>query len=284
MNRLILGCGYLGRRVADAWIVQGDGVTAVTRSASRADDLRRQGLTALIADVLKPESLGGLPEVETVLYAIGLDRASGATMRSVFVEGLRNVLAALPAPKRFLYVSSSSVYGQSDASWVDEDSPTEPQEESGRIVLEAELLLRARLPRAITLRFGGIYGPGRLLRQKTIEAGEAIVGDPDKWLNLIHVEDGVRAVLAAEERGKPGRIYNICDGEPVRRREFYSAAAQALHAPGPRFMAPPAEQPALPHEKGNRRICNRRMREELGVKLRFPNFACGLAAPATRTR
>src|SRR5207247_1991336 len=122
---------------------------------------------------------------------------------------LANVLAQLPPPKRFIYVSSSSVYGQTNGGWVDETSPTEPNEESGRIVLEAENLLRAKLPNAIFLRFAGIYGPGRLLRRQTIERGDPIVGDADKWLNLIHVDDGARVILAAEERAEPGRVYNV---------------------------------------------------------------------------
>lgn len=186
-------------------------------------------------------------------------------MRAVYVEGLGNVLRALPKPKTFIHVSSTSVYGQSNGSWVDEDSPTEPQEESGRIVLEAERILLALCPEAVILRFAGIYGPGRLLRQKTVAAGEPIVGDPDKWLNLIHVEDGARAVLAAEERGIPGRVYNISDGQPVRRREFFTALARKLNAPPPKFVAPPTDQPTPPHEKGNRRIRNDRMRDELQV-------------------
>src|SRR5436309_1324813 len=90
-------------------------------------------------------------------------------MGEVSKMGLANVLAQLPRPRRFLYISSSSAYGQTDGGWVDEDSPTEPQEKSGQVVLAAEEVLRARLPEAIVLRFSGIYGPGRLLRRQTIE-------------------------------------------------------------------------------------------------------------------
>mgnify|MGYP002400673341 CR=1 FL=1 len=89
-------------------------------------------------------------------------------MRDVYVNGLGNVLAALPPCDRFLYVSSTSVYGQADGSVVDETSPTEPLGDSGRTVLEAERLLQALLPSAIGLRFAGIYGPGRLLRRQAV--------------------------------------------------------------------------------------------------------------------
>lgn len=278
MNHLILGCGYLGRRVAPLWLAQGHHVFGVTRRSEGATALRQQGIEPIVADVLQPDTMSLLPSVNTVLHAVGLDRSSGASMRTVYVDGLANVLDHLPKPNRFIYISSSSAYGQTDGDWVDEDSPAEPQEESGQIVLEAERLLRTRLPEAIILRFAGIYGPGRLLRKKAIEAGEPIVGDPDKWLNLIHVDDGARAVLAAQEHGRPGRVYNICDDHPVRRRDFYNELARRLGAPAPRFVTPPVDQPLPPHEKGNRRIRNGRMREELGLTPRFANYVEGLGA------
>ncbi|MBI3822972.1 MAG: NAD-dependent epimerase/dehydratase family protein, partial [Planctomycetes bacterium] len=252
------------------------------------------GVEPIVCDVLNPASLRSLPQVDTVLYAIGFDRSSGASMRDVYVNGLANVLAHLPTPKRFLYISSSSVYGQTDGSWVDENSPTHPAEPSGKIVLEAERVLRsepealakeahpsltlqALTPAPIILRFAGIYGPGRLLRRQTIEKGDPIVGDADKWLNLIHVDDGARAVLAAEERGQPGNIYNVCDDHPVRRRYFYAAMARVLAAPEPSFVSPPPAQ-TPPHELAHRRINNRRMKVELGVELRYPDYDQGLRA------
>lgn len=274
---LIVGCGYLGRRAAEAWQTQGRQVLAVTRSAARADEFRTVGLEPVVADVTEPNSLL-LPSVQTVLYAVGLDRTSGKSMRDVYVRGLENVLAALPRPERFVYVSSTSVYGQTEEEEVDETSATEPLEESGQIVLEAEAVLRQRLPEAIVLRFTGIYGPGRLLRRQTLLAGEPIVGDADKWLNLIHVEDGVAAVLAAAELGRPGAIYNVSDGQPVRRRDFYRHLAQLLGAPEPWFVAPPPGTPLPPHERANRRVSNARFRDELKVTLRYPDYTTGLAA------
>jgi nucleoside-diphosphate-sugar epimerase len=276
---LILGCGYLGRHVAALWREQGHRVIAATRNAQHLP----KDVEPIVCDVLDPASLRALPQVDTVLYAIGFDRTSGATMRAVYVDGLANVFEHLPAPERFIYISSSSVYGQTDGGWVDESAPTAPVEESGRIVLDAEAVLRAKLPSAIILRFAGIYGPGRLLRRQTIEKGEPIVGDADKWLNLIHVEDGAAAALAAEQRGQPGRIYNVCDDHPVRRRYFYAALATALGAPAPHFSPlPPGEGPGVrvlpPHEKAHRRINNRRMKGELSVALRYPDYDQGLRA------
>ena len=274
MGNLIIGCGYLGRRIAALWLEQGREVWATTRRPEAPGGL---DVTPVVCDVLKPETLGGLPQADTVVYAIALDRSSGATMRSLYVDGLANVLARLPKPKRFLYISSSSVYGQTDGSWVDEESATEPSEEAGQIVRAAEMILQKTLPEAVILRFAGIYGPGRLLRQKAIQAGEVILADGDKWLNLIHVDDGARVALAAETHARQGRVYNVCDGHPVRRHTFYGTLAKHLGAPPPRFQAP-APGIAPPHEKANRRLRNRRLREELDCQLHYEDFEDGIRA------
>jgi nucleoside-diphosphate-sugar epimerase len=269
MDRLIVGCGYLGRRVAALWLGQGCRVAATTRSAERAAEFRREGIEPVVCDVLDPDSLSGLPRASAVVYCVGLDRAAGRSMREVYVQGLANVLDRLPPPGKFLYVSSTSVYGQGEGEWVEESATPAPREESGQIVLDAEGLLRGRLPGAVVLRFAGIYGPGRLLRRRqAIEAGEPIAGDPDKWLNLIHVEDGAAAVLAADERAPAGAVYNVSDGHPVRRRDFYARLSELLNAPPPRFVPAP--------ERGNRRIDSRKMREELGVRLKYPSYVEGL--------
>jgi nucleoside-diphosphate-sugar epimerase len=132
-------------------------------------------------------------------------------------------------------------------------------------------VLRAKLPAAVILRFAGIYGPGRVLRRQALLNGEPLVGDADKWLNLIHVEDGVRAVLAAEERGRAGETYLVADGSPVTRREFYTRSAELLGAPSARFEH-------KPESAANRRISNRKARVELGFTPEYPSFAEGLAA------
>ena len=267
---LVIGCGYLGRRVAAAWQAGGRRVVALTRG--RAAELAAAGLEPVIGDVLDPASLRALPAASAVLYAVGLDRTAGRSMRDVYVTGLANVLEALPPCGRFLYVGSTSVYGQTDGSVVDETSATEPLGESGRVVLEAERLLKARVPSAVVLRFAGIYGPGRLLRRQAILQGrEPMAVDPDQWLNLIHVEDGVRAVLAAEANARPGETYLVADDTPVRRREFYTHLARLLGAPDPRFG--PQEV-----EEANRRVSNRKARDELGFAPAFPSYVEGLAA------
>lgn len=271
-DALIVGCGYLGRRVAARWVAAGRRVAALTRR--NGDALRALGVHPIVGDVTDPASLRDLPAARTVLYAVGMDRGQGKTMRAVYVDGLRHVLDALPRPGRFVYVSSTGVYGQTDGGWVDETSPTEPAEESGRVVLEAERLLRDRLPEAVILRFAGIYGPNRLLRKTALLAGEPLAGDADKWLNLIHADDGAAAVVAADERATPGATYTVADDGPVTRRAFYTHLAGLLGGPPAAFDHRPEPGAA------NRRVSNRTAKAALGWSPAYPTYREGLAQAA----
>lgn len=272
MDKLIIGCGYLGRRVAARWLAEGHTVHALTRG--RAEELRTLGVCPVVGDVLQAMDL---PRAETVLYAAAPDRRGEQGPADVWLTGLGRVLAvvrAWPNPPHFLFVSSTSVYGQTDGEEVDERAATEPLDESGRVLLAAEkMLLQEARPPAVILRFAGMYGPGRLLRRsESLRAAEPLAVDPDGWLNLIHVEDGASAIIAAEALAEPGTVYNVADDRPVRRREFYGLLARLLGVPEPRF-APPTETRG-PH----RRIVNRRMRSELRVTLQYPTFEEGLPA------
>jgi nucleoside-diphosphate-sugar epimerase len=264
--KLIVGCGYLGRRVAARWIAAGERVVALTRG--NAEALAALGVEPVVGDVLDRASLWDLPAASTVLYAVGPDRAAGRSMREVYVDGLANVLDTLPACDRFVHVSSTSVYAQTDGGLVDEAGATEPLEESGKVVLDAERLLRSRRPDAVVLRFAGIYGPGRLLRREALLRGGTVFAGAGRWLNLIHVDDGVEAVLAAEARGTPGATYNVADDTPVTRRDFYTHLAELLGAPQPKFEG---DEPGA-----NRRVSNARAKAELGWSPRFAGYREGL--------
>ncbi|MDZ4687461.1 MAG: SDR family oxidoreductase [Planctomycetaceae bacterium] len=285
-TKLILGCGYLGGRVAAAWRSRGDVVHAVTRSEERAALWRDAGLQPIVADVCDAATLRDLPEVDTVLYAVGYDRGSGRTQREVAVDGLRHVLERIHRRcRRFVFISSSSVYGQSAGEWVDETSPCEPTQPGGECCLAAERLVRETFlatesgTAANILRLSGIYGPQRLLsRVETLRRGEPLTGRPDAWLNLIHVDDAVQAVLACEHRGVAGETYLVSDDRPVRRRKYYAHLVQLVGAPPPVFDE---TQPAKRGSGGiNKRCANRRLREELRVTLRYPTFVEGLAVSA----
>jgi nucleoside-diphosphate-sugar epimerase len=282
--RLVIGCGYFGRRVARNWIAQGNTVFALTRSAEHAQELEQSGIRPIVGDVTDRASLAGLPHADTLLYAVGLDRSAGQSQRDVYVGGLENVLDEMAGKvRRLIYVSSTSVYGQNGGEWVDETSECRPESLNGQVCLEAETLLQGKVPEAIILRLAGIYGPGRLLaRVEALRAGHFPEGNPDAWLNLIHVDDAVAAVLACEHSGTPGATYLGCDDQPCRRREFYSLLTAMIGAPVPFPAKQEAESVEAPFANLNKRCSNRRLRDHLHVALRYPRFNIGLPDALTK--
>jgi nucleoside-diphosphate-sugar epimerase len=284
-NALIIGCGYLGQRVGAILCQKGGRVFGTVRSPARAAEIVRLGIEPVIADVLDLESLRGLPDAECVFYSVGFDRTAKATMRSVYIDGLQNVLDRLPSQTaRVVYASSTGVYGQTGGEWVDEESATNPMHESGQICLEAERRVRAwsnsrdELASAIILRFAGLYGPGRVVRRSMVERGEPIPGDPAKFLNLIHIDDAAQAAIAALETTSPDFLYVIADDRPVSRQEYYSLIAGLVGAPEPSFEVPQPGALDAHRDATNKRVRNQRMRERLGLELRYPDITAGLPA------
>jgi nucleoside-diphosphate-sugar epimerase len=270
-------------RVARLWQQSGETVYAVTRSAERASVMAESGLVPVVSDICEPASLTGLPPARTVLFAVGYDRRSAHSMHRVYVEGLLNVLRVLsPVVERFLYVSSTGVYGQSDGSWVDEDSPCHPVREGGVACLHAEQALRAHPlgARSIVLRMAGIYGPGRIPRSKQLRAGQPIAAPSQGYLNLIHVDDAARVVMAAEARAPAGSMYCVADGQPVVRSDYYEELARLLGAPRPVFTLPPPDSPALERAGSSKRISNRRLVAQVGFQFEYPSYREGLSAVA----
>ncbi len=280
MERLVVGCGYLGLRVARQWRDQGDTVYAVTRSQSRAKVFSGIGLRPLVGDLTDFQSWPELPGVDTLLYAVGWDRSSGKTISEVYVGGLSHLLARLPASiGRFVYISSTGVYGQIGSQRVDELSVCEPQREGGKACLAAERVLTgsAVADRSVILRLAGIYGPKRLPRQADLIAARPLSVDPDGLINLIHVDDAVTAVMAASAaRLAMPRCFTVSDGHPVKRRDFYGELAQQLGTNPPKFV----ESRTTPNSRGStsKRVANDRMIAELHVQLRYPSFREGLSA------
>lgn len=272
MRRLVVGCGYLGERVARVWRQAGDEVYAITRGTG-AGGLSRAGLRPIVLDVTQGPRLGALPDVDTVLFAVGRARRSGATMFDLHVKGLRAVLDALPGSTgRMIYASSTGVYAQNAGEWVDEESVCEPVREGGKACLSAERLLfaHARGRDALVLRLAGLYGPGRIPRSGDVTAGRPIAGSPDAYLNLIHVDDAARAVVAAAALGAvTDRTYVVSDGHPPSRGEYVDLLATRLGVAPPEF------------EGGSglgKRVRNDRAVHELGLRLQYLSYREGLAA------
>jgi nucleoside-diphosphate-sugar epimerase len=235
---LIVGCGYLGSRVAKQWLANGSHVFAMTRSAARADELAAAGIEPIIADVTKPQTIRDLPDVATMFWAVGFDRSAGVTFRDAHVDGLARAIGLLPGTPRIILSSSTGVWGNDDGAIVSESSPATPTREAGRVLLEAEATLHSLAPgHGTALRFAGLYGPDRLPRLDDLRAGRPIAADPESWLNLIHVDDAATIVCAIADAPAPRPLYVVSDGVPVRRRDWYAHLAKRSGSPPPSWDA-----------------------------------------------
>jgi nucleoside-diphosphate-sugar epimerase len=277
--RLVVGCGYLGGRVAARWAAAGDLVYGVTRSAARGQALAAEGLVPLVHDVASPAAWphvtgGGFPECDTVFWAVGFDAQPPITPRDVHVLGLGRLLDALPGRPRVILSSSTGVWGDERGNVVTEETPVHPAREAGRVLVEAEALLRThRHGPGVALRFAGLYGPGRLPRLDGLRTGAPIAADPDSWLNLIHVDDAATIVAAVADAPAPRPLYVVSDGRPVRRRDWYGQLARAIGSPEPTW-----DTAAARSRGADKRVDPSLLRRDLAVSLAHPDPLAALAA------
>jgi len=289
MRVLIVGCGYVGLNVGAELARQGHQVFGVRRTADTASVLKAAAIELARADITKLDELRALPgPFDWVVNTASSSKGGAEEYREVYLRGTRNLLEWLAAtpPRKYVYTSSTSVYAQTDGSLVKETSPAEPDTEVGKVLLETEqaLLEAARTAKfpAVILRVAGIYGPerGHLFTQYL--RGEArIPGLGDRWINMIHRDDVAGAIVAALQSGRPGEIYNVADDEPVHYVNFFRWLSETL---GLR-MPPMIPEPAVHVSKRaitNKRICNRKLTMELGVRLKYSSFRQGYTAEIKR--
>ena len=280
MNRLIFGCGYLGLRVAHRWLNAGDKVYSITRSRPRAVAMKSLGMIPIVADIINLESIPELPVVDTVLFAVGFDRTLEMDIQQFHLTCLKHVVERISEPiSQFIYVSSTGVYGDSNGQWIDEDFPATPNRIGGQACLDAEQLLAASRfgGQSTRLRFAGIYGPGRIPNLKRIESRLWEKLSPAGYVNLIHVQDGARIIEQVSNQPATGEVYNVCDGHPAPRREFYETVAQSF---GVRTI-PWRKTPLTPGESTrihSKRVMNQKLVEKYRVTFEFEDYRSGIAS------
>jgi len=278
MRVLIVGCGYVGLPLGAELVRQGHEVFGLRRSASAENELKSVGIQPLTGNVTKPETLAKLPrQFDWVVNCVAAG-GSVENYRQIYLEGNRNLVSWLAdsPPKKFVYSSSTSVYGQNDGSVVTEKSPVEPDAGTAKVLVETEKVLldaaaQKKFP-AVILRLAGIYGPGRGHWFKQFAKGEArIEGDGSRFLNMIHRDDVAGCIIAALNNGRAGEIYNAVDDEPVSQVDFFKWLAARLGKPLPPSSSADA---GIVRKRGatNKRVSNRKLKTELGYQFKHPNF------------
>jgi len=289
MRILIIGCGYVGLPLGAELAGQGHEVFGLRRSAAAESALNGAGIKWLRADITKPAELSELPGgYDWVVNCVSSGGGGPDDYRAIYLQGMRNVIAWL-APtslKKFVYTSSTSVYGQTDGSLVKEASPVEPAAETAKVLVETEQALleafrNCKFP-SVILRVAGIYGPDRGFLLKQFLCNEArIPGDGSRLMNMIHRDDVVGVVVAALKSGRPGEIYNAVDDEPVTQLNYFQWLAGTLGKWPPPF-AEEKEDARSSRAMTNKKVSNRRLKMELGYQFRYPNFRLGYTAEILR--
>ena len=284
---VIVGCGYVGTAVAREACRAGLRVEALTRNPGRAAELAALGAHTVVADLATDTWHGRLtPGADLVLNCVSSGGGGLDGYRRSYVEGMRSLLAwAQRDPAGTLvYTSSTSVYPQGGGVVVDEEAPTEGAGETGRILLEAEELLRrgsGACGRWFILRLAGIYGPGRhhLLDQVRTGAAE-IAGSGAQHLNLAHRDDICAAVFAAFSApvSLSGGIFNVADDASAPKAEVVRWLAEQLGRPAPRFTGGTASARRGVASPPDRLISNAKLKAKLGWQPRYPSFREGYAA------
>ena len=197
----------------------------------------------------------------------------------------RTEIAAIPGLAWLGYLSTTGVYGDRGGDWVDETSELRPTGERGRRRVAAETawlrLWREQSVPVHIFRLAGIYGPGRSPFD-TLRAGTARrVDKPGHVFSRIHVEDLAGVLLASMARPRPGALYNVCDDEPASPADVVCRAAELLGMPAPPlvpFVPTELSPMARSFYADNKRVSNELIKQELGVRLRYPTYRDGLAA------
>lgn len=274
---LIVGCGYLGIRIANVLATGGDELTVITRSVERANEFENYGWQPIVADLTRA-ALDNKIEADSVLFAMGIDADQRASAQTLWQQALEHLIQSVTGkPDSFVYISSTGVFGDCQGQ-VDEASPCRPNRPTAQAHLAMEDWIQESpwSESAIVLRIGGLYGPDRLPNAVKIHRAEPLPTDPQHDLNLIHVDDAARVAVSASSDWQTPDCVIVTDGEPVTRGDFYASVAELIGAEPPTFM--PVGKNDRKSASHKRRIRSQRHAKLIQPLLVYPTFREGLAA------
>jgi nucleoside-diphosphate-sugar epimerase len=271
---LIIGCGYIGLPLALRLSEAGHKISAWVHSEAGAESLEAHHFhRVIVGSVADSDVWAAVSEdCDLVIHCASSGRGGEAAYEEVFLQGARLMGERQPRARK-IFVSSTSVYGQTQGEVVTEESPAEPLTATGRVLRAAEKV--ALGSGATVVRSTGIYGPNRGVLFEKFRRGEAVIeGDGLRWINQIHQRDLVAALAHLVPAGAPGEIYNATDDTPVTYRDYYTWCGKFLSQPMPPRGPVDAER-----KRGlaNKRVANAKLRAT-GWSPMYPSFREGLAA------
>ncbi|MGZ3426338.1 MAG: NAD-dependent epimerase/dehydratase family protein [Polyangia bacterium] len=282
----ILGCGYVGTRLARALCAEGGHrVRVCARNGARLEPLRAVGAEVYAMDAAKSRAFGpalyGLTS-PIVVYSIPPlpNLPAGEPLRRA-----ADAAAAVGA-SRFLYLSSTAVYGETpDGETVDEETPValSDAEALTRISEESAVdMARVSGLSTVVLRLSAIYGPGRGVRERLKAGSYKLIDDGAHWFSRVHVDDIVGILRAAVERAPSGAVYCVADDRPTTQKEYADWLVARLGVKPPPSV--PSLAPGAPRRGvRNRKVANARLKRELEYTFRYPSYVEGEQAIEAET-
>ncbi|WP_368185427.1 SDR family oxidoreductase [Aestuariibius sp. HNIBRBA575] len=272
---LSFGHGYSARAIADLVIPHGWHVIGTTRNPDNIDAILDQGASPV---QWPGADLTSILDVATHLLISAAPGPDGDPV----LNDLREEIAARRDRFEWVgYLSTTGVYGDHQGSWVDENTPLTPSTKRGEMRVKAEADWAALdLPLHI-FRLAGIYGPGRGPFAKVRNGTARCIVKPDQVFSRIHVDDIAQTVAASMLNPNPGAIYNLCDDDPAPPQDVIAYAAELLGQtppPSEDFATADMTPMARSFYAENKKVRNTRIKEELGIELRYPDYKSGLTA------
>ena len=277
MKLVVLGHGYSAGFLTPLLRAEGWDVVGTTRD--NPDRVADAGATPLLWDSQQDRIRAKIAAADAILISAGPEQGADPAL-AAFGDDI-----ARARPRWIGYLSTTGVYGDHDGRWVDEDTPPAPATARGARRVQAEQDWQAlaeanRLPVHI-FRLAGIYGPGRGPFAKVRAGAARRIVKPGQVFSRIHVQDIAQILRASIRDPRPGAVYNVCDDDPAPPEDVIAHAAQLLGLP-----VPPAEDFATASMTAmarsfyaeSKRVSNARIKRELGITLRHPDYRSGLAA------
>lgn len=286
---LIVGSGDVARRILSQ-LASHARTYALLRDAGRAAEWRNAGATPVLADLDDRASLVRLAGLADCILHLAPPPGTGKRDTRT-----RNLLAALSKgkslPRSLVYVSTTGVYGDCSGAVIDETRRLRPESDRAGRRVDAERCLRswgARNGVAVSiLRAPGIYAADRLPVERLHKGTPALVDGDDVFTNHIHADDLASACIAAMRLGRPNRAYNAVDDTEMKMAGYFDRVAEVFGLPkAPRLSRSDAEKLLSPVQmsfmRESRRIGNRRLKNELNLRLAFPSVDDGIADALAR--
>ncbi|KHE91429.1 MAG: SDR family oxidoreductase [Candidatus Scalindua rubra] len=269
---LIAGCGDVGTSLGTALVEKGHYVVGLRRHPP----VEKMGIHFIAVDLTNPAELTELEtDFDQVFFLAAPSQHDLPAYRDVYDSGLKNLLYRFSKSRHnphWISVSSTSVYGQSDGEWVDEDSLTEPRRYNGELQLLAEQRVLAENKGNLVVRFAGIYGPGRKRMLRMAVKGGPIQYRPPYYTNRIHKEDCIGVLMFLLEKRLDGKKlyshYLASDDGSAPMWEVVSWLAKKLKC------RPPEIKQVDKDATQNKRCCNKRLKE-LGYSFQYPTYKEG---------